>query len=192
MNDDKRELPADISVPFLITRTDYRQFCCDTAHLSGLPYKRVCRVLGLLLLATGTAGAVLLSHSAVNYLVWGFCLFAGLFFTFYDSVTEPFAMSRAAARDFDRMQSRLGAQTVTVSAHGVSVRSAAGCGEYPYAMLWRAVRTDTMFLFYLGSREARMLPLRALSPAQQADVAARLRQALGDRYFESTTHAPQK
>lgn len=176
-----------ISASFLITAEDYRSYCCESARLSAAKQSRVFfRIFGIVLLAVGVGGAVFLSHDVTNYLIWGFCLIAGLFFSLYYAVLEPFFVIRRADCEYRRIYTKFSAQTVEFYPDEVRVSSARCTGRYPYEILYRAVQTDRFFLIFIGMGELRVLPLRLLDPEQVHVVHALLNARLGDRFIVRT------
>ena len=172
-----------VSVSFLTTAEDYRRFQCESAQLSANEQgKWFFRVMGIALLAVGLFGALFLSAGWTNYLVWGFCLVAGLFFSFYYGLLEPYIVTWRAAREYTHIQSKLSAQTVEIFHTHIHITNPRADGRYPYELLYRAVRTEHFFLFFLGVGEVRMLPIRLLDSTQQAEITALLTAQMNDRF----------
>lgn len=177
-----------ISVSFLTTGEDYRHFRRESARLSVSPQlQRFFRACGIVLLLIGSAGAIFLSRNTMNYVIWGFCLLAGLFFSFYYTLVEPFLIDQRAVREYERIKGKLSAQTIELTETAVHIQNPRANGTYPYEILWRVVRTDAFFLIFIGQGELHAMPMRLLQPEQIEAAATLLQEKLGERYEDRTT-----
>ncbi len=164
---------ALVSVGFLMTAADYRSLCLAEMRRTA-ECRRVqgFRAAGAVLLVGGAVGAALLAHTLDHALIWGLCLAAGVFFSLYDPIVQPFLTVHRADRTYNRVGQSMAAQQMVFFPDRVEITTPQITGRYPYKLLHDVAETADAFLFVIGEGDLRILPKRVLDGAQTDRVRA--------------------
>ena len=178
-------LRMEITVSFLTTMEDYQNMRLDLAKLGVAGWERISmKGLGYLAVVSGIAGAVLKGGKLSSWIAWAVLLLTGLFCLFYYDRIFSYLIIRRALKEYESLKEKLYAQTIRITGEGIEISDIRQECRYPFSIFYRCVRTEHLFVFYLGIGMTRAVPVRLLTAEEQAALDKFLSETMGESYHK--------
>ena len=167
---------------------DYQNMRLDLAKLGVADWERISlKGLGYLAVVSAVAGAVLKGGRLPAWIAWTVLLLTGLFCLFYYDRIFSYLVIRRAQKEYESLKDKLYAQTIRISGDGIEISDIRQECRYPFSLLYQCVRTEHLFIFYLGIGMTRAVPVRLLTEEEKGTLDKFLSDTMGDSYHKKNS-----
>ncbi len=181
--DESAPARQEVTVSFLLTKEDYADYCVAAVNRRiMLREKMTIRLLGVLAILCGFLFAWLWKGNGWVF-GWTACLeLIGLVMLIWYDWILPTYVRASACGYMDRHREELTSRTFIFTPSGFSYTNSGCSMELPYDMLYGALETSRVFIFYMGAERSVYLPKRAVSEEDCREIRAMLEKALQEKF----------